>query len=150
MVTPMLKQRTVSMPILRLYSPELPLNQKRRIARELTDMLVHVLDLSEYQRHYCMIYFISMGLEEIAVGGKLLCDTRGYEYYLDIYERDLTLSKKQLLLEECTSLLRHLLNLSSENLSKIHILFHEYKSEDFAIGEKFLNQVEEDSCFTDK
>ncbi|MBV8883846.1 MAG: hypothetical protein JO235_07575 [Chroococcidiopsidaceae cyanobacterium CP_BM_RX_35] len=128
------------MPGLRFYSPELSVQEKRILAKELTEEIVCSLNLQVEYCNWTFIQFIPYELEDFAVGSKLIIDTQNPWYYLEIVERDLTIEKKEVVARNLTSLLGKLLKLKTEELYKINILFLEYRPEDMARAGKLLSQ----------
>lgn len=128
------------MPGLRFYSPDISLDQKRVLVKELTEEIVDSLDLPPEYSHWTFIHFIPYKLEEFAIGGKLTIDTQNPWYYLEITERDWTTKKKETVVHNLTLLLGKLLNLTAEDLYRINIILLEYKPEDMARGGKLLSQ----------
>lgn len=129
------------MPGLRFYSPELPVEEKRIIAKELTEAVVRSLNLHEEGRYWTLVHFMPFKLEDFAIGGTLVADSQNPCYYLEITERDLTPEKKETLVRELTRVLANLFNLGPDQLYKINIIFLEYKPEDMAREGRFLSQM---------
>lgn len=64
------------MPGLRFYSPELSVEQKRIMAKELTEAVVSSLKLLEQGRNWTIVQFMPFKLENFAIGGRLMVDTQ--------------------------------------------------------------------------
>lgn len=128
------------MPGLRFYSPELSVEEKRTLAKELTQEIISSLNLPAELSNWTLIHFVPYKLEEFAVGGNLILGSQGPWYFLEITERDWTLEKKETIVHNLTLLLGKLLNLKSEELYKINIILLEYKPEDMARAGKLLSQ----------
>ena len=129
------------MPGLRFYSPELPIEQKRIMVKELTEAVGRSLNLQEEGRNWTLIHFMPFKLEDFAIGGALMVDTQNPCYYLEITERDLTTEKKEALVRNLTAVLADVFKLAPHELYKINIIFQEYKPEDMARAGKFLSQM---------
>ena len=130
------------MPGLRFYSPELPVELKRIMAKELTDAVVRSLNLLEEGRNWTIVQFMPFKLENCAIGGSLMnVDAENPFYYLEILDSGLTREKKETLVRELTPLMANLLNLAPHQLYKLSILFQEYKPEDMARAGRFLSQM---------
>jgi|HubBroStandDraft_6_1064221.scaffolds.fasta_scaffold409143_2 phenylpyruvate tautomerase PptA (4-oxalocrotonate tautomerase family) len=129
------------MPYLRIYTPELSVDLKRRIASELTEHIVSSLDLPEEYSHHTTIHFISFKPEDMAVAGKLVADGEQPHYQVEIYDRYLMPAKKETMAREVTALMGRLLELSKDQLPNIYVAFREYAGTELAIGGIFLNQT---------
>ena len=130
------------MPYIRIYSPELRLEVKRELARTLTDSAMQALQLPDEARHFTTIQFVPYSLEDMAIGGSLLVDTLDPEYQLEVHERNLTPEKKEALVTGLTKAFSEVMQLEEEQAFKIHILIQEYNSGDFAIGGRFLTELD--------
>lgn len=67
--------------LLRFHSPPLPFEQRKIMAEELTGTLV---DLTGEPSPQIMIQFLPYSLDNLAVGGKLLHDTEGPLYLIEL------------------------------------------------------------------
>ena len=130
------------MPYIRLYSPELRLEVKRELARSLTECVMQALQLPAEAQHWVTIQFVPYSLEDMAIGGSLLVDTLDPEYQMEVHERNLTPAKKEALVTGLTAAFAEVMELQSEQAFKIHILLQEYSSGDFAIGGRFLSELD--------
>jgi len=130
------------MPGLRFYSPELSIEQKRVLVKELTEEIVYSLELPAEYSNWTFIQFIPYKLEDFSIGGQLIIDTQNPWYYLEITERDWTKRKKETIVHNLTLLLGKLLNLKFEELYKINIILLEYKPEDMARAGKLLSETQ--------
>jgi len=128
------------MSYLRIYTPELPVDLKRQIAKEVTDALVRSLELPEDYRLHTTIHFIPFRPEDMAVGGELAVDNDELHYQVEVYDRYLMPPKKRVMAAELTAVLGRLLGLGSEKLGNIYVRFCEYALDDLSIGGIFLNQ----------
>ncbi|MBV9386749.1 MAG: hypothetical protein JOZ78_10010 [Chroococcidiopsidaceae cyanobacterium CP_BM_ER_R8_30] len=128
------------MPGLRFYSPEISVEEKRILAKELTKEVVSSLNLPTELSNWTFIHFVTYKLEEFAIGGNLVLDTQGPWYFLEITERNWDIEKKQTVVRNITLLLSKLLKLKSEEIYKINIILLEYKPEDMARAGKLLSQ----------
>jgi len=140
------------MPYLRLYCPELPVKQKKLIARELTNATMRSLKLTKDYRNRCMVRFIPIELEDMAIDGKLLSESGEPDYHLEVSYRSLRDEQKHAFVQEVTPLLAKLLNLKQQSwlarllritdppLFRISILFREHSDDDFAVGGRLLSE----------
>jgi phenylpyruvate tautomerase PptA (4-oxalocrotonate tautomerase family) len=130
------------MPGLRFYSPELPVEQKSIIAKELTEAVARSLNLQESGRNWTIVQFMPFKLENVALGGRLMnLDAANPFYYLEILDSGWNREKKETLVRELTPLLAKLLNLEPAQLYKLSILFQEYNPEDMARAGRFLSEM---------
>jgi phenylpyruvate tautomerase PptA (4-oxalocrotonate tautomerase family) len=141
------------MPYLRLYCPELPVKQKKLIARELTNATMRSLKLAKDYRNRCMVRFIPIELEDMAIDGKLLSESGEPDYHLEVSYRSLRDQQKQAFVQEVTPLLAKLLNLKQQSwlarllritdppLFRISILFREHSDDNFAVGGRLLSEI---------
>jgi phenylpyruvate tautomerase PptA (4-oxalocrotonate tautomerase family) len=140
------------MPYLRLYCPELPMKQKKLIAKELTNATLRSFKVTKDYRNNCMLQFVPIQPEDVAVNGKLLSDNGEPDYHLEVSHRALTEGQKQAFAQEVTALLAKLLNLKQQSwlarllritdppLFRISILFREHSDENFAVGGRLLSE----------
>lgn len=130
------------MPILRVYSPELTLEQKRLFAQELTEGVLRALGSPEQHRDRVAIHFVGYRPEDLAIGGRLAVDSQVAEYILEVTEQDLTQRKKEALLRVLTPLAARLFGLTPEHVWHVHMKFNTYSVDDYAIGGRFLSEIE--------
>lgn len=129
------------MPYLRLYSPELSVEQKRSIARELTDGVLRALHLPEQARSWTTVHFMPFQPEDMAIGGELVLDTGQPDYHLEIVDRALSRDKKSALNRDLTPLLARLLGVPDDQRNRIHLIFRSYEPHDMAIGGRFFDEM---------
>jgi phenylpyruvate tautomerase PptA (4-oxalocrotonate tautomerase family) len=129
------------MSFLRLYSPELSTEQKRLIARGLTDGVIRSLHLPVQARTAITIHFLPFRLEDVAVGGELLSDAGPANYLLEISDRGLTREKKDALNRDLTPLLARLLDLEMDQWGKVFLVFRNVEPHDIAVGGRFFDEI---------
>ena len=129
------------MAYLRLISPELPLEQKRNIAHELTRHALEALGLTADAREEISVIFEPYPLANYARGGQLLADGDLPDYRLEIVAPGLTREDKERLVMDLTEHLRHLLYLDENQLYRISILFVDLERSNIARGGHFLDQL---------
>jgi phenylpyruvate tautomerase PptA (4-oxalocrotonate tautomerase family) len=129
------------MSFLRLYSPELSTEQKRLIARSLTDGIIRSLHLPVQAQAEITIQFLPFRLEDVAVGGELLSDSGPANYLLEIADRGLTREKKDALNRDLTPLLGRLLDLEMDQWGKVYLVFRNYEPHDIAVGGRFFDEI---------
>jgi phenylpyruvate tautomerase PptA (4-oxalocrotonate tautomerase family) len=129
------------MPFLRFYSPELPVEQKRLMAQELTEAVLRALHLPDQARDWTTVQFVPFRSEDFAVAGRLMSDTDRPDYHLEFTDRGLNRTKKEALVRILTPLLARLLDLPPDETDRINIQFNEYHPEDMAVGGHFLDRL---------
>lgn len=129
------------MPYLRLISPELPLEQKRNIAHELTRHVLEALRLTEVDRDNVSVSFHSYHLSNLAIGGQLLADGGLPEYTLEVAAPGLAREDKERLVSNLTEHLRDLLYLDEDQLYRITIAFVDLDRANIARGGHFMDRL---------
>lgn len=130
------------MPHLKLTAPPLSVEQKRRIARELTEATGRALDLPGHELAWTTVRFAPLALEDLAVGGTLACDTLDPAYELEFAEPGLSREQKILVVRTLTPLLARLFGIGPEKFHKIAIRFTTYELADQAVGGRFVSERE--------
>ena len=142
------------MPYLRLFCPELTVKQKKLIAKELTNAATRSFKLTKDYRNRCTVQFVQFELEDVALDGKLVSDGGEPDYLLEVSYRKLSEAPKRAFVREATSSLAKLLNLKRRSwlarllritdppLFRISILFREHSDDDFAVGGRFLSELD--------
>ncbi len=105
----------------------LTLEQKKIIAKEVTEAILQALHLPEEARNWTTIQFNAFNLEDMVIGGELLSEhnDKAADYHILIRERNLDERKKKALVDKLTPLFARIFNLNEENeehLSKINIM----------------------------
>lgn len=129
------------MPYLRLISPDLPLEQKRNIAHELTRHALEALRLNADERENVSVTFLPYHLSNYARGGQLLADGDLPDYTLEVAAPGLTREDKEHLVANLTEHLRRLLYLEESDMFRITILFFDLDRANIARGGHFLDQL---------
>jgi phenylpyruvate tautomerase PptA (4-oxalocrotonate tautomerase family) len=127
------------MSYLRLSSIDLPLEQKREIARQLTNKVSELLPDEKKER--CTVHFQAFRPEDCAIGGQLIIDGRAPHFHLEFSFPVLPKMKKRELVNELTPLLGRLLGLRPNELHRVSVIFSDYDPQDFAVGGKFLSEM---------
>ncbi len=142
------------MPYLRLYCPELPVKQKKIIAKELTAAAVRFFNPSKDVKNRCIVQFVPFNPEDVAMNGKLISEGGDPDYYLDVVGQRFSDEKKQAFARAVNPMLVRVLNLKSRSwlarllrvtdppLFRINILFTEYSPNNFAVGGRLLSEIE--------
>jgi phenylpyruvate tautomerase PptA (4-oxalocrotonate tautomerase family) len=129
------------MPYLRFFCPELPVETRRALARELTAGVVRALHLPPDAREETTVYFLPFHPEDVAVGGVLVADGADPTYHLEVIDRTISPDRRVALNRELTPLLAHLLGLGAEELDRINLIFHSYDAHDLSVGGRFHDEM---------
>jgi phenylpyruvate tautomerase PptA (4-oxalocrotonate tautomerase family) len=131
---------------LKLVSFDLALEDKRALARSLTDIAMRVFGAPDQQRDLFTVQFAAYRAEDVAVGGTLAHDGKGTEdgksplYLLDIHHAGASRREKKQLARECTDAIARQLGVESESQRlKIRVRFAEGDRKDFAIAGLWLS-----------
>jgi phenylpyruvate tautomerase PptA (4-oxalocrotonate tautomerase family) len=134
------------MPFLRLYSPSLSLELKRKLALQLTEATLRGFGYSDEARQRTTIRFIACEPEDMAVGGELVSDAGGPDYTVEVTEHGITDVQRHLVVKELMAVLMQSFGLRKEQWWKINIKFDSFSPSDLAVGGTFLDELEhEDS-----
>jgi heterodisulfide reductase subunit A-like polyferredoxin len=91
------------MPYLRVYARELPIEQKRVIAKKLIEITVRTFRLRANQRYQTSVQFITQ--QSSGVDGLPATIPRGADFTLEVIGHDLTEEKKRAFAEEAAVML---------------------------------------------
>jgi len=130
------------MPYLRIYCPELAIDLKRQLVIELTEGMIHALELPQKYANWFSIHFHHYKLEDMAIGGQLMLDTQNFEYQIELFAYDLNAEKKRNIVTTLTNVFAKHLNLGPEKLFMINVIIKEYDRSNFAIGGKFIEEYD--------
>ncbi len=108
---------------------------------------MQALHLPEEARNWTTLQFNAFSLEDMVIGDELLSEhnDKAADYHILISERNLDEKKKKALVDKLTPLFARIFNLTEENeeqLSKINIMISRYDPTDFAVGGKFVSEIE--------
>lgn len=126
------------MPYLRIYSPELAVDAKREIVKDLTEVVTHSLELPQKAANWCTIHFIHYRLEDLAIGGQLVIDNQHISYRIELFYHDIKTNNKEKIVNNLTEAFGRHLNLGQEKLYTINVIIKEYNPKNYAIGGKFI------------
>lgn len=135
------------MPFLRLYSPSLSIELKRKLAVQLTEAAIRGLEYPEEVQQRTTIHFVAIEPDDVAVAGVLVSDGGTPDYTLEVTERHLTQAKKHAVVKELMPVLMKNFGLRQEQRWKVNIKFSSYALEDFAVGGTFLSELEDKFAF---
>jgi len=130
------------MPYIRIFSQDFPTNKKREMVREITNAIMRAENLAESQRGFCTVHFMPYRGEDFAIGGTLLSDSKHKDYFIEVHERNLNEQKKKAIVKELTSTLARLFELKPDQLFDLNIMIYEYNPQNFAIGGRFMSELE--------
>lgn len=133
------------MPYMRLYSPELSLAQKQRIARELTELVVNLMTPAngrglskEEMRSRCTVHFMPWNGDDFAIGGVLMSEKHESDFTLEFSDWGLNRRKERRLARQITLLLAKILELETSSLDQLNIKFNPYPPHEFFVAGKSL------------
>jgi phenylpyruvate tautomerase PptA (4-oxalocrotonate tautomerase family) len=129
------------MPYLRFFSPDLPVETKRLLARELTEGVVRALHLPADAVGQTTVYFMPFRAEDIANGGLLISDGGQADYHLEVIDRSITREKKAALNRELTPRLAHALQIGPDELCRINLIFRNCEPTDMSVGGRFFDEM---------
>jgi hypothetical protein len=133
---------------LKFQSFDLALDDKRALARILTECLAATLALSEDERHLCTLQFVPYRAEDMAVGGQLARDGKWTEdgksplYQLEVSHSGVSRRDRKRLSKLFTDELARYLGLDTEaQRLKIRIDFRELDPKDVSVGGVWLSSL---------
>ncbi len=135
------------MPYLRLFSPALSTELKRKLAYQLTDAAIRGLGYTEETRQRTTVHFVPIEADDIAVAGELISDGGSPDYTLEITGRELTKDAKRAAVKELLPVIMQNFGLRKEQRWKVNIKFNSYSLSDFSVGGTFLDELEKKSAF---
>lgn len=130
-------------PYVRLFIPEISVDKKRRLIRELTEGLVEALRLPQAASDWCTIHLFPLKQENIAVGGQLACDHAEPSYLIEVVDREISVDSRLSVVEAVKPILMRHLGLRPDQSFEINFRFIVCEAKDFAIGGQFLNEYHE-------
>lgn len=130
-------------PYVRLFIPEISLEKKRTLVRELTQSLMNALHLPAAAADWCTIHILPLKSENVAVAGVLLADRGEPSYLIEITDRTLTIESREAIVHELKPSLMRNLGLRADQSYFLNFKFTVCEPRDFAIGGQFLNEYHE-------
>ncbi len=126
---------------IRVDTPALRIEQKRALARALTDTVLHALKMPESRRSWWTVQFVSFDLQDLAIGGVLGVDPGKVDYYLTVSAPGLRRDQKEALARELTHAIAAQLAIPNEQLYRINLRFCDYNQEDVAVGGQIVSHL---------
>jgi phenylpyruvate tautomerase PptA (4-oxalocrotonate tautomerase family) len=130
------------MPYLRLYSPTLSIELKRKLAFQLTDATLRGFGYQDEARQRTTIHFVAFEPDDIAVAGELVADVGAPDYTLEVTEHDISDAQRRSVVKELLPVLMQNFGLRKEQRCKVNIKFNTFSPSDLAVGGTFLNEVQ--------
>ena len=135
------------MPYMKLSTPDVTPQDRERIARELTEAMVHVMT-RRYGRGFtpgelrerCTVHFTPYEPATMAVGGRLMQNRDEQNVTMEFSDCGMTTRLQARLARELTPLLGQLFCMDA-HLERVRIRFHPYPPTDFAVGGRLLSAV---------
>jgi phenylpyruvate tautomerase PptA (4-oxalocrotonate tautomerase family) len=132
------------MPYMKLTTPELSVEQREQIARQLTEAVVRLMappggrgPTAQELRERCTVHFTPYEPTMMAIGGKLMRDRAEKDVTMEFSDWGLSLNHLRLLARELTPVLAKLFGMEGQ-LDHVNIRFHPYPPHHFAVGGKLL------------
>jgi hypothetical protein len=134
------------MPYLRLYAPDLPIEQKRVISQKLIEITLRAFKLRANQRYQTSVQFVTQP-QVSRVHGLKTTIPRDADLTLEVLSHDLTEEKKKAFVKEATAMLTHLvpvrpwsrvvrlLGMKADSPQQVALQFHELSS---AVSDPFV------------
>jgi phenylpyruvate tautomerase PptA (4-oxalocrotonate tautomerase family) len=128
------------MPYLRLTSPPVDAEHRRRLAVELTDLVVRLLTpppgrgrpTAEDMPARTTVHFTPYDPDGLAIGGTMMADSGGRDVTVEFSDWGLSLRRQKVIARELTDVLARLLDV--EDTDAVNVRFHRYRPRDFAVG----------------
>jgi phenylpyruvate tautomerase PptA (4-oxalocrotonate tautomerase family) len=132
------------MPYMKLTSPELSVEHREVVARELTETIVRLMTpkngrgLSPDElRERCTVHFTPYEPTTMAIGGRLMRDRGEQDVTMEFSDWGMTPRMQRRLAGELTPVLARLFGMEQQ-LDHVNIRFHPFPPTDFAVGGKLL------------
>jgi phenylpyruvate tautomerase PptA (4-oxalocrotonate tautomerase family) len=130
------------MPFLRLYSPALSIELKRKLAFQLTDAALRGFGYQDEARRRTTIHFVAIEPDDMAVAGELISDVGAPDYTLEVTEHDISDTQRHSIVKELLPVLMQNFGLRKEQRWKINIKFTTFSPSDLSVGGTFLHELE--------
>ncbi|MGL4610409.1 MAG: tautomerase family protein [Trueperaceae bacterium] len=133
------------MPYLRITCPELSSEQKRSIAKQLTEEINNLFynekggPSREELRSHTTVHFIPYGMEDVFIGGQTPLERGGTDLTVEISDWNMNLKQKQKVARGLTPVLAKLFDI--KDLESVNIRFHSYPPTDFSVGGKLISEL---------
>ena len=128
------------MPYVTLTTPPLSLDDRQRIAHDLTEAVVRLMTPANGRglspdelRERCTVHFTPYEDDMLAIGGKLMRDREEKDVTMEFSDWGLNTRRQRKLARELTPLLASFFGLGTQ-LDHVNIRFHPYPPSDFAVG----------------
>ena len=112
-------------PYVRISAPELSFEQRKIMARELTEAISDVLQLNPHQTEALQVQFCSYRMDAMAVGGRLLSETEEPHYCLEILGSHLFPDRQEALGRRLLPLMLELVSLPAHEENRVSLIFNE-------------------------
>jgi phenylpyruvate tautomerase PptA (4-oxalocrotonate tautomerase family) len=133
------------MPYLRITCPELGSEQKRSIAKELTDEINNLFYNSkggpsrEELRSHTSVHFISYKPDELFIGGETPRERKVADLTVELSDWNMSVKQQKKVAQGLTPVLGKLFGIT--DLENVNIRFHSYPPTDFAVGGKLISEL---------
>ena len=123
------------MPYIRLFSVPLPLDTKRRLAKDITEAVVRAMP--GQKREWTTVHFTPYRQEDFATGGKLIIDGLSRDYFVESTSPNFPAEEMKAVVESLTPLLADALGVCAHETYKIDIKCNSYDPGNASCGDLF-------------
>ena len=129
------------MPYIRLFVPEVSVDKKREIAKDVTDSVLGALKMPEESKDWTTIQFVTYKPEDLAVGGKLIADGSAQEFYVDYIDLDISQGLKEDLARAVTASVGRAFELQPSQYGRVNFRFQVVTPDEIAMGGHFVSKL---------
>jgi phenylpyruvate tautomerase PptA (4-oxalocrotonate tautomerase family) len=133
------------MPYLRITCPEISSEQKRTVAKELTDEINTLFynpkggPSREELRSHTTVHFMPYQNDEVYIGGQTTQERGGTDLTVELSDWNMNVKQQKKVAQGLTPILAKLF--SVKDLENVNIRFHSYPPTDFSVGGKLISEL---------
>ena len=133
-----------AVPYLRITCPDLPADQRRAVAQQLTKAVVDLFFdrrgrlTREQLRERTTVHFTPYGEDEIFIGGRTPRERNAVDVTVELSDWNISVKQERRVAQQLTPVLADLFSIAPNQLEGINIRFHPYPPTDFAVGGRLL------------
>ena len=133
------------MPYLRITCTELPAEQKREIAAQLTQKINELFfnprggPSQEELRERTTVHFTSYSDADLFIGGRTQKERGTPDVTVELSDWSMSVKQQRKIAKTLTPRLAELFSVAAEDSDAINIRFHSYPPSDFAVGGELLS-----------
>jgi len=129
------------MPYIRLFVPEVSVDKKREIAKDVTNSVLGALKMPEESKDWLTIQFVTYKPEDLAIGGLLVADGSTAEYYIDYIDLDVNERLKEDLARDVTASICRAFSLQPAHYGRVNFRFQCVTPDEIAMGGLFVRKL---------